>query len=709
MQEPEPHSSQDPHEEIELLREKLRRLEAEHAEVQQALFDHYEWTREKTKAFGEELRSLRNISLEYQLLDFLRGIYQRTTGLPRRTLEEEVEKVKISLVAIPGKNDPNRDEWLRSFLRQTHANFDLTVVLSASDPEVSQDILDHTNVRVVRADDTYSDAIRANIGLCWASGDIHGFVVSGYWPYERSIENVARFFTDRADSQVMAPLDFSIVQGLFAATEVPGHSDFLAVWNDYAARHGSLFFRPKAYKKLGRIIYEVGEPWILATLLQLAWYFTIGRPDSLIFVNGSTDNSELRSARESINREARDRFYVRNTFGDYEKPIWYFPFPHTTRGVRLARRAIDQVLLRIRGWILQPIRSGFLSLRARLTSRAIPHLFPIAATGSDFGASDKIDLSGVERCPLTERLPDRLLFSLQPFGEKSLADVFYSTETSVAIISRGRPEEEDFPGGLESGLNASRELDELDWRFVRPIVLEPPVAADGQPVDPIEKGDAIPMALDKVVAEVLDGEKISDALWIGDSRFSPSAGSLVDFSEKRLWNDCPGLLSADLAALRESNILAGRTTETGFNLIHLAGVIHFCRQPRRLLRFLAFALRYQRYLLISTPNLDSSELRQFGPAWCHWEPGLTRFVYGVNSLRGLMRHCGFEEKKLVTFSHPAWKLASHRNVANGIPTQGDSSQAGFASLARQHRKARTRGDSLRLQGDYLIGLFARRV
>jgi len=709
MQEPEPHSSQDPHEEIDLLREKLRRLEAEHAEVQQKLFDQYEWTREKAKAFGEELRSLRNISLEYQVLDFLRGVYQRTTGLPRKTLEEEVEKVKVSLVAIPGKNDPNRDEWLRSFLRQTHANFDLTVVLSASDPDVSQDILDHANVKVVRAEDSYSDAIRANIGLCWASGDIHGFVVSGYWPYERSIENVARFFTDHADCQVIAPLDFSILQGLFAATEVPGHSDFLAVWNDHAARHGSLFFRPKAYKKLGRIIYEVGEPWILATLLQLAWHFTIGRPESLIFVNGSTDNSELRSARESISREARDRFYVRNTFGDYEKPIWYFPLPHTTRGVRLARRAIDQVLLRIRGWILQPIRSGLLSLRARLTSRAIPHLFPTAATGLDFGASDKIDLSGVDRCPLTERLPDRLLFSLRSFGEKSLTDVFYSTETSVAIISSGRPGAENSLGGLESGPNACRELNEFNWHFVRPIALEPLTAAGGQPVDPIEKGDAIPTALDKVVAEVLDGEKISDALWIGDSWFSPSASSPVDFSEKRLWNDYPGMLSAGLGALRESNILGGRTTDTGFDLIHLAGVIHFCRQPRHLLRFLAFALRYRRYLLISTPNLDSSELRQFGPAWCHWEPGLTRFVYGVKSLRELMHHCGFEEKKLVTFSHPLWQLASRKNVANGLPTRADSSQAGFASLASQHRKARMRRDSLRLQGDYLIGLFARRL
>src|SRR5215469_13253492 len=194
MQEPEPQSSQDPHEEIEVLREKLRRLEAEHADVQQRLFDQYEWTREKTKAFDKELRSLRSISLEYKLLDFVRQIYQRTTGLPEKTLEEDVEKLKIFLAAVPTKNDLNTDAWIRSLLRQTHLNFEVVVVIGDSDPEPAQDIKDSANVRIVRTKDEYSDAVRANIGLCFASGDIWGVIAGGYWPYARSIENVARFF-----------------------------------------------------------------------------------------------------------------------------------------------------------------------------------------------------------------------------------------------------------------------------------------------------------------------------------------------------------------------------------------------------------------------------------------------------------------------------------------------------------------------------------
>src|SRR5580704_9763430 len=181
MQEPESQSSQDPHEEVELLREKLRRLEAEHAEVQQKLFDQYEWTREKTKAFSKELRTLRSISVEYKILDFLRRMYQQTTGLPMKTLEEDVEDLKVFLAAVPIKNDPNTDEWLRSLLSQTHTNFEITVVIGNSDPEPSQDIQDSPKIRIVRTEDEYSDAVRANIGLCYGSGDVWGVVNGGYW------------------------------------------------------------------------------------------------------------------------------------------------------------------------------------------------------------------------------------------------------------------------------------------------------------------------------------------------------------------------------------------------------------------------------------------------------------------------------------------------------------------------------------------------
>jgi glycosyltransferase involved in cell wall biosynthesis len=673
MQEPESRPSQDPHAESELLREKLRRLEVEHAEVQQKLFDQYEWTREKTKAFDNELRSLRSISVEYHILNFLRRICQRTTGLPMKTLEEDVVRVKVSLAAIPDRSNPLRDDWLRSFLRQTHANFDLVVVLGNSDSDVSQDIADHASVRVVRVEDSYSDAIRANVGLCWTSGDVHGFVVSGYWPYERSIENVARFFAAQADCDVAVPADFSIWHGLFAATEVPGRDDFLSIWNNYKARRGSFFFRPKAYKKVGRIVYEAGDGWVFATLLQLSWHVGIGRPESLIFVNGAIETPELRAKRESVNKEARRQFYYRNLFGDYEKPTWYFPFSHSSRPVRLVRRAIDQLWLRSRGWFLQPIRSGFLSLRA-LISPGPRLLFPISPASLDFGDLHSIVLSGVDRCPLTERLPDRLLFSLRRTVGKPVVDVFYSSETAVAVVSRRGPDSGDCTTQKDSA----------------------------------NPDESILGALGSAITEVLDGEDIGKALWIGDAGFAPdSGGDPIHYQEKRLWGDYPSLVSADLPALGASDILAGRITDTGFDLIHLAGVIPFCQRPRHLLRFLAFGLGYNRYLLITSPNLDSDELDRFGPAWCHWDPDRTRFMYGVRSLRALLKHCGFEEKRMITFSHPLWQSATRRNAVERPAYKVSDKSATGGTMTKPEGKGASKPTDL--DGDFLVGLFARKL
>jgi hypothetical protein len=706
MEEPGALRSPDPGEEVEMLRERLRRLETEHAEVQQKLFDQYEWTREKTTAFALELRSLRSISLEYKILDFLRGIYQRTTGLPRTTLEEEVEKVKVSLVAVPGKGDPNTDEWLRSLLRQTHTNFDVTVVIGTSDQEPSQDIRDSANVRVVRTDDNYSDAVRANVGLGYGSGDVWGVVVAGYWPYARSLENVARFFAAHRTCQVMLPIDVSVFgNNLIVPTEYPGQQDFVELWKKYAGRHGCLFFRPKAFKKIGRINHEASAAWLFGTLLQLAWHFSVGRPDTLVVVNATqASGPEGRSRIESENEWVRQHFYSWGFFNEYREAVWYFPLQHASLELRGGRIRIERVYQRARGALSKA--------RRKLFSPHLPLHFPVNAKQQLGGLQGaKVDLAGIEVCPLTERLPDRFLFSFSTSGTGGVADTYYASETSLAIVNRERfctggsqePEGKAASNQASSG-NAS-------WRFIRPISFTSITASPSDVPEPkpekLKPSSQLPAAYDTATAAVLSLEKEPDALWIGDPRFGPSDNSDVRYNERRIWDDYPALASVEFEAL--TNVLAGRSTEAGFDLIHLAGVIQFCRRPRHLLRFLAFALKFNASILVSTPNLDSSELRLVGPAWCHWEPDRTCFIYGAKSLRALMRHCGFEEKKLVTFSHPSWQLASRGNMANGLPIQSGSSELDVAAFGIQSQKAQALRGSPELEGDYLIGLFARKL
>jgi hypothetical protein len=708
MEEPGAPSSPDPREEVEMLRERLRRLETEHAEIQQKLFDQYEWTREKTKAFAEELQSLRSISLEYKILDFLRGIYQRTTGLPRTTLEEEVEKVKVSLVAVPEKGNPNTDEWLRSLLRQTHTNFDLTVVIGTSDTELSKDIRDSANVRIVRTDDNYSDAVRANVGLGYGSGDVWGVVVGGYWPYARSLENVARFFAAHRTCQVMLPLDVSVFNNnLIAPTEYPGQQDFMELWKKYTGGHGCFFFRPKAFKKIGRINYEAGDAWLFGTLLQLAWHFSIERPDRLVVVNATpASGPERRSRIESQNEWVRQHFYDFGFFNEYREPVWYFPLEHATAKLRDRRIRIERVYRHARGALFK--------VRRKLFSPHLPLHFPVNAEQQLGGLQGvRVDLSGIEACPLTERLPDRFLFSFATSGAGRVADTYYASETSLAIVNRERfctGGSQEPEGEAASNQASSRNA---GWRFIRPISFTGITASPSDVPEPkpekLKHAAQLPAAYVTATATVLNTEKATDALWIGDPRFGPSDNSDVSYNERRIWDDYPALASVEFEALTRSNVLAGRSTEAGFDLIHLAGVIQFCRRPRHLLRFLAFALKFDSAILISTPNLDSSELRLVGPAWCHWEPDRTCFVYGAKSLRALMRHCGFEEKKLVTFSHPSWQLASRGNVANGLPMQSGSSELDIAAFGIQSQKAQALRGSPELEGDYLIGLFARKL
>jgi hypothetical protein len=705
MQEPEPQSSQDPHEEIELLREKLRRLEAEHTEVQQKLFDQYEWTREKTKAFGEELRSLRSISLEYKLLDFARKIYQRTTGLPEKTLEEDVQKLKVFLAAVPIKNDPNSDAWLRSLLRQTHPNFEIVVVIGNSDPEPAQDIKDSEKIRVVRTEDEYSDAIRANVGLCFGSGDIWGVIAGGYWPYARTVENVARVFAENRTCQVMLPANFSFFShGLIAPAEHPHREDFVGLWKRYTGRHGSFFFRPKAYKKIGRINYEAGDAWLFGTLLQLAWYSSVERSSALVVVNTVLGSSaEERIQIESSNNWVRQHFYNLGFLREHRKPVWYFPIEESSPKLRSCRLEIEKGFRRLKAILHQ--------LQRRLYSPVFPLHFPAAADQQLYGTRGaEVDLSSVGGCPLTESLPDRFLFSLAPHESAQIADVLYASETSVAIVSRDRSSSGSLLESQSGPASYPVESSKPTWRFVRPAVFG---IANGNPLEVAQsqlqgaEQAELQVAYQTAVESLLDSEKVTNALWIGHPRFDPSDGTPIEYVERRAWEEYPALASGHLQTLMESNLLAGRDTETGFDLIHLAGVLQLCRRPRHLLRFLAFALKYNAPILVSTPNLDSSELRQFGPAWCHWDPARTRFIYGVKSLRALMRHCGFEEKKLSTFSHPAWQSATRKNVANAIPSDASQLPATWRGTFKPEGKSATKPTDL--AGDFLVGLFARKL
>ena len=58
------------------------------------------------------------------------------------------------------------------------------------------------------------------------------------------------------------------------------------------------------------------------------------------------------------------------------------------------------------------------------------------------------------------------------------------------------------------------------------------------------------------------------------------------------------------------------------------------------------------FLILSTPNLDSEQLKLSGPAWAHWKPEEHRFIYSPKSLKRILALTGFHLKKLWTVSYP---------------------------------------------------------
>jgi hypothetical protein len=245
----------------------------------------------------------------------------------------------------------------------------------------------------------------------------------------------------------------------------------------------------------------------------------------------------------------------------------------------------------------------------------------------------------------------------------------------------------------------------------REVLFPSPIKPDPQPDKPSE-GHGLVEAYHNVIAALLQNQKSGHALWIGDSRLSPDSSAAEGYSQIRVWDEYPALWEADFESLQSSDILLDRNAATGagFDLIHLAGVLQFCSRPRHLLRFLALALNYEGSILISTSNLNSADLRLLGPAWCHWRPRRTRFIYGAKALCTLMRHCGFEEKKIITFSHPLWWSESRQNLGNALPLGPNSTGSEWTSATFESAKqAKAADEAPSLDGDFLIGLFSRKL
>lgn len=633
--------------ELEDLRQQVTRLKVENREISQKLFDHYEWSRRMRKLLHEEIQILRNISLEYQFLEFFKRHYIKTTGLSRRALLEDTGALKISLVIAPPNDTSEFEAWFRGILRQDHENFDLIVVLGRSFPELPVLAEAPDKAKIVRVSDELSEAERVRAGFAYRSGSICGFIRETDWLYPGSLKNVASFFASNIAAQVMTPLAVSVMDQFLALTNTPSEWVFLDLWNSSFARFSGVFFRREAFEEIHGIDAEAGKAWEYATMLRFARSFNLKRCEATIFFSLARDS-------ETTEIAAADSYdSVRTSF---ERIIWK---PE---------------------WFRQRLRSLLKDWRTKLVSRRVPLWFPVAKIPeSRISRIDGIDLSVTIRCPITDEIVDRFLFSLAlcPPSEAQIVDVYYSTRSSLAALRRRRVRE-SLPK-MDGSVFGEASSGKSRWKYLIPTAAGPavscisPTPAALRDFDEVGFAASYTMITNSLLSHA--NQPAGEALWLGDIRYRPesNAAGLPTYAEKHYWDALPGLAIVNFAQMQEWEFLKDRTEDLAsqFSLIHLAGVLQYCSRPRYLLRVLASALQYGGLLLISTPNLDSERLGVAGPGWRHWEPDRAQFIFGVQSLRNLLRHCGFEEKTLLSFSYSHGAKATGRVIASGKSLRQD--------------------------------------
>jgi glycosyltransferase involved in cell wall biosynthesis/SAM-dependent methyltransferase len=302
-------------------------------------------------------------------------------------------------------------------------------------------------------------------------------------------------------------------------------------------------------------------------------------------------------------------------------------------------------------------------------------------------------------CPVTHRFPDRLLFSVtsKQNTRVRMSDIYLAYRSRTAIISPSLGEyrrchkvqslDEQPVTGAEStngddpGLRrdavpeGSINAEELGRHSIKSD--QSSIGGEDQTAGQIialsrdlvsERGEVTFLEVGCQNGELLDELKLRTKWKVFGLEISPSVHSEEISRRHQVFE----------ASLEDAPDLS-KTTEC-FDLIYLRHGIERFKEPRVSLRSLALLLNPRGLLILSTPNLDSEQLKLLGPAWAHWKPGEHHFIYSKKSLRVILALSGFYLTELFTFTYPDAKAQSvrlyHNNGAAAPPAVENSEPQG---------------------------------
>jgi ADP-heptose:LPS heptosyltransferase/glycosyltransferase involved in cell wall biosynthesis/2-polyprenyl-3-methyl-5-hydroxy-6-metoxy-1,4-benzoquinol methylase len=418
-------------------------------------------------------------------------------------------------------------------------------------------------------------------------------------------------------------------------------------------RHG-VWFRRDAYERIGKLSPALGRAadWELYVRMDRRWGLRRGR-GQVRTVGPRTGQSDA-AYRADLAR-ARDAFLP--TFGLAGRL--------RCGAIHAANRAwgaLDGVLR------FDRMRFGFRPSSSPLPAVERPPFVP-----------------GQPLCPLTNRHPDRLLFSSPDThgGDRGLNTIYYCGDARAAVTyppialerlnalyerraraSRGPvvppPAGTASPFAAFTGSRLSRLLSHVPspaWWFTKPrfgdTTADDLLAALSDLTSRDDAGVRV-LVVGCFEGQVLDALKARTKWRLAGTDTNDRAIALARHKGHTVWDASP----MDAA----STIPVGEP----FDVLFLNSVAEHLQDPLLVVRRLRQMLAPGGLIVVNQPNLDSALLTLYGPTWAHWQPPCHRVLMGRRAVRQMARLADLKLVRFRTATHPYPATASAQLNALGL-------------------------------------------
>ncbi len=546
-------------------------------------------------------------------------------------------------------------ETIESVLAQGYERLQYIVVDGASTDgtmDIVREYEDRIDIIICEPDHGMYDAIGK--GFDEGTGEVFMYLNADDVLEPLALQRVGEHFRDHPKSQVAYREDtITIGPWRFPNAAQPPRVDMWSLLRGHILFQDGVAFRHYAYAQVRGIDRSMRLAGDYDLWLRLSRHFRFDR------VGGHVSSFRIRPGQLSNDmkaygveqREARARFRAR---------------------------------MRAVGW-LRRIPGGLLTLAVNSVERVGRRrrfFYPVHFGGPPAPGQAPEPGAPAPRCPLTGRPMDRLLFSSRDtrFQCPLVSSVYYNDASGVVVTtphlegealnelyetyySSGPGEPIAPPPGLVSPYRGWRNrrwvLGEVIRRLRLPVPLSMAInfRAESGSWGQITWRD-LRGALGRRVRKNDSALRVLDA--------GCFEGEVLDvLREKTSWQLTglePNALAVEKARAKGHRVHhafiedAPMVVPEGerFDVIFLGQVIEHVNDPAMVVRRMTQLLRPGGLLVLSTPNLDSAQVKMFGPTWSHWHVPYHRVMFGRRAMRELGRVCGLRPVRLTTHSNSFW-------------------------------------------------------